>query len=150
MLLSLALLSLATLLSLTACSSRVDVTAPTPTAADRDRCAALVTALPDQVVQASRRTVSAPTLTAAWGDPPITLRCGVPKPPSLTAASECAEVDGVGWYAQRAARGYVFTTIGRPVFVELAVPSHYAPEAGALTDVADAVRRFDPVQQPCR
>lgn len=85
----------------------------------------------------------------AWGEPAIVLRCGVPKPAALTATSRCDEVDGVGWFAEQVPGGYRFTTIGRSVYVEVSVPSDYAPEANALVDLAPAVSRT-PVLTPCR
>jgi len=89
-------------------------------------------------------------LTAAWGDPPITLRCGVGAPPGLTPESECLEVNGVGWFSEDADGGTLYTTIGREVLVELGVPEDYAPEASALVDVAAAVSAHDPLLKPCR
>lgn len=112
-------------------------------------CRALVDALPKQVLDQGRRRVEPGTVSAAWGRPAIVLRCGVPQPATLTAASECLEVNGVGWYAEEAQGGYLFTTIGRPVFVELAVPTAYAPEAAALTDVAAAVTAHVRLDRPC-
>ena len=49
-------------------------------------------------------------------------RCGagVQQPPGLSHGSECFEVNGVGWFAEEAEGGYLFTTIGRPAFVEVA------------------------------
>ena len=34
-------------------------------------------------------------MAAAWGDPAVVLRCGVPKPDALKRTSACFEVDGV-------------------------------------------------------
>ena len=106
--------------------------------------------LPRKVLEQSRRRATPGRLGAAWGRPAITLRCGVPKPPGLKPTSACFEVNGVGWFAEEATGGYLFTTIGRPAFVEMAVPSKYAPEAGALVDVARAISAHDPVRQPCQ
>ena len=105
--------------------------------------------LPETVLDQPRRTVEPGVLSAAWGDPTITLRCGVEKPPGLGDASECFEVNGVGWFAEEAEGGFLFTTIGRPAYVQLGVPTEYAPEANALVDVAEAVRRRSPVDRPC-
>ena len=71
-----------------------------------------------------------------------------PKPPGLGPESECFEVNGVGWFAEEAQGGYLFTTIGRPAYVQVGVPTDYAPEANALVDIADAVTKL-PVDQPC-
>jgi hypothetical protein len=113
-------------------------------------CTALMPNLPGDVLDGKRRKVTPGRFVAAWGNPPISLRCGVDKPPGLTAASECLEVNGVGWYAEQAATGYLFTTIGRTAYVEVGVPSHYRPEANALVDLAAVVSAHDPLTQPCR
>jgi hypothetical protein len=105
--------------------------------------------LPAIVLDSKRRTVEPGRFTAAWGDPAITLRCGVDKPPKLTAASPCYEVNGVGWFAEEASGGYLFTTIGRATFIEVGVPSRYAPEANALVDLAATVSAHDRLLKPC-
>ena len=136
---------------LAACTGPVDVPDPGPGApATQDVCPALMAALPAVVEDGTRREVTAPALTAAWGDPPITLRCGVPAPPGLTPSSECLEVDGVGWFSEDVATGVLFTTIGRAAFVEVGVPAGYTPAVNPLVDLADAVTAHVPVQQPCR
>jgi hypothetical protein len=101
------------------------------------------------VLENERRKAVPGRFSATWGDPPITLRCGVEKPPKLTATSECFEVNGVGWFAEQTASGYLFTTIGRTTYVEVGVPSDYAPEANALVDLAAAVSEHDPSLKPC-
>ncbi|MDN5761127.1 MAG: DUF3515 domain-containing protein [Microlunatus sp.] len=130
------------------CSRTVAMTDPIPTDAVRRQCAAVMAALPATVLDQPRRRVEPGVLSAAWGSPTITLRCGVDEPPGLDATSECFEVNGVGWYAEQAEGGYLFTTIGRPVSVEVGVPDDYAPEANALVDVAEAVAKI-PVEQEC-
>lgn len=135
-------------LMLAGCSRTVTMTDPTPSPKVAAQCAEVMAALPDTVLDQQRRTVEPGQLSAAWGDPTITLKCGVDKPPGLGAASECFEVNGVGWFAEEAEGGYLFTSIGRPVYVQVGVPTRYAPEANALVDVAEAVKRI-PVEQPC-
>ncbi len=105
--------------------------------------------LPSSVLAENRRTVQPGAFSAAWGRPPIVLRCGVDKPAALQPSSQCFEVNGVGWLAEEADGGYLFTTIGRAAYVELAVPTEYAPEASALTAVAATITAHDPVVQPC-
>jgi hypothetical protein len=135
---------------LTACSGAVALTEPQPDAADRATCTNLLEALPDQVLESTRRPTQPGVLTRAWGDPPITLRCGVAAPPGLNPSSECLEVNGVGWFSEDAEGGVLFTTVGRAVFVEVGVPHAYAPEVGPLVDLAAAVSAHDPLVQPCR
>ena len=141
---------LAAALVLTAgCSRAVGVPDPLPSGAAAPACGALMADLPGTVLDQQRRRVEPGGNAAAWGKPAIVLRCGVPAPPGLTPGSACLEVNGVGWYAEDAQGGKIFTTIGRPAFVELAVPQHYAPESGALVDLAAAVTAHDPVTTPC-
>jgi hypothetical protein len=127
------------------------VSVPSPAPEVAAACEQLVKALPEKVLDAKRRpTEPASPLTAAYGDPPIEVTCGVAAPAGMAEAqSQCFEVNGVGWFAKEAPNGVIFTTIGRAVYLEVAVPSKYAPEANALTDVADAVHRFDKLITPC-
>jgi hypothetical protein len=122
---------------------------PAPSGADLSTCTQLMADLPGQVLDQDRRTAEPGVFSAAWGSPVISLRCGVTKPPTLNAASQCLEVNGVGWFAEEAQGGYLFTTIGRQTYVELAVPSEYAPESGALVDLAATVQQHDRLIKPC-
>lgn len=67
----------------------------------------------------------------------------------MTQSASCMEVNDVGWFAEQREPGYVFTTIGRAVNVELTVPSKYAPESNALVDIADAVKAHVPARSQC-
>ena len=111
-------------------------------------CAALLADLPKTVAGQPRRLV-VEKVAGAWGDPPIILRCGVEKPPSLKPTSRCHEVNGVGWLAERQSDGYLFTTIGRKHYASLEVPGDYQPAADALADVADVIARHLPVTRSC-
>jgi hypothetical protein len=129
--------------------AKIAVPSPGPEVADA--CAALIQAMPAKVLDAKRRKAEpASALTTAYGDPAIEVTCGV-KPPAgmATAQSQCFEVNGVGWYAQQVTNGYLFTTIGRQLYLEVAVPSKYAPEANALADVSDAVKAHNTLVTPC-
>src|SRR6185436_4853170 len=108
-------------------------------------------ALPEKVLDAKRRkTEPASPLTTAYGDPPIEVTCGVsPLAGMAEAQSQCFEVNGVGWFAKEVTNGWVFTTIGRALYFEVAVPSKYKPEANALTDVSDVVHRYNKLVTPC-
>lgn len=122
------------------------VTAPTPAASIRAVCDAVAAALPATVAGQERRTVSpSTTLTAAWGDPPVVLRCGVPAPAALTGSSQLYTVDGVDWFPEDLTEGTLFTTYGRRAYVEVAVPQAYAPEADVLTDLSAALAAADPL-----
>ncbi|HEY3556812.1 MAG TPA: DUF3515 domain-containing protein [Kribbella sp.] len=126
---------------------------PVPSAAPEvtAACTDLIKALPSKVLDAKRRkTTPESPLTTAYGDPPIEVTCGVAPPAGMAEAeSQCFEVNGVGWFAKQVKNGFIFTTIGRALYVEVAVPSKYAPEANALTDVADAVNQHNKLITPC-
>ncbi|TCC34309.1 DUF3515 domain-containing protein [Kribbella speibonae] len=127
------------------------VPVPSPAPEVAAACADLVKALPAKVLDAERRETSPKSpLTAAYGDPPIEMTCGVTPPAGMAEAqSQCFEVNGVGWFAKQVENGFIFTTIGRSLYFEVAVPAKYAPQANALTDVSDAVHRFDKLVTPC-
>lgn len=127
-------------------SVRVDAY-PTTKGSDLD-CAALLGDLPPTVAGQPRRLV-VDDLAGAWGDPSIIMRCGVEKPVALKPDSQCHDVNGVGWLAEKQPDGWLFTTIGRKHYISLDVPSDYEPAADALADVADLVRRHLPNVKPC-
>lgn len=85
----------------------------------------------------------------AWGAPAIILRCGIERPPALTATAECYPVDGVDWFAETIADGYSFTTIGREFYINVEVPDHYEPASDVLADLASTVKKHDPAVKPC-
>lgn len=137
-------LSVPGLAVLAGCSRDVAVTPPTPSPGAASVCDSLAAALPATVGGAARRTVvPATTATAAWGDPPVVLRCGVPAPAALSATSLLTTVDGVDWFAEQLTAGVLLTATGRSVLVQVAVPDAYEP-AAVLTDLAGAVRDTDP------
>ena len=121
------------------------MTPPAADASTRAVCARVTAALPQSVAGQDRRATTPQGPTAAWGDPPIVLRCGVPRPAALTPTSQLLTVDGVDWFAEPLTGGYLFTTYGREANVEVAVPAAYAPESGPLADLAAAVAASVPV-----
>jgi hypothetical protein len=109
-------------------------------------CADLVEALPEVVDDAVRRDVEPPTdAAAAWGHPPVILRCGVGEPVGVDPTLAVLEVGGVGWRSVPGSGGTFFYTAERAVVVEVAVPDDYAPEADVLVDLAEAVATTVPV-----
>jgi hypothetical protein len=138
--------------ALAGCSpGAVKIAVPSPAPEVADACTALMQAMPAKVLDAKRRKAEpASALTTAYGDPAIEVTCGVRPPAGMVQAqSQCFEVNGVGWYAQQVTNGYLFTTIGRKIYLEIAVPDKYAPEANALTDVSDAVKAHNTLITPC-
>ena len=106
-------------------------------------CGRLHHELPDSLDGRDRRdTEPASARTAAWGTPPVVLRCGVPRPEGLAADSELIEVEGVSWYLDEQFPPYVFTVVDRGTYVQVRVPRS-VPRAQAtapLVDLAEAVR----------
>lgn len=103
-------------------------------------CDDLARELPKRVEGQDRRTTTpVSAATAAWGDPPMVLRCGVPTPTTFTATASLLDVAGVSWFAEPLSAGVRFTTIGRVANVEFTVPDAYSPEAYPLIDLAGAI-----------
>jgi len=103
-------------------------------------CDELMGALPDVVDDAVRRDVEpAQPGVAAWGQPPIILRCGVGEPTGLDPTLAVLDVSGVGWRSLDGEGGTFFYTDDRVAVVEVAIPNDYAPEAEVLVDLAQAV-----------
>lgn len=121
-------------------------------ASAQNQCAKLTAAVPQTVDNVKRRgTAPDSPLTAAWGDPPITLRCGVPEPDMLRPGTKTynptadeAYINGVAWLIEKTGDGYRFTAAQRAVYVEVDVPSAYSPETNPLTDLSAAVVKAIP------
>lgn len=144
---------IAVVLALTGCSGDVEVAVPQVSGTLQQGCTALVAALPNTVDGQERRDTTPPSgLTAAWGDPPILLTCGVATPPIASDGAPCYEVNGVGWYAdeQPGNDTVVFTTVGRAFNVEVTVGSEHAPQADALVDLAAPIKQHNRQLKPCR
>ena len=139
---------LASVLTLTGCSSAAEVAAPTPAGPAAAACRALAGVLPQQVAdQPRRRTLPPSPFTAAWGDPAITLRCGVGLPASYAPTAVCTSIDGVDWLPGANGRSGPYTAVGRAAFVAVEVPAGYDPAQAivALTDLSPAVAAAVPV-----
>ena len=117
------------------------MSAPSASPVAAAACTRMAAALPDEVRGQSRRTVE-PTSdrTAAWGDPPIVLTCGVPRPPQLQPETTLLTVDGVDWFVQPLTRGTRFTSTGPVAYVQVEVPEDYTSASDALVDLNAAVR----------
>jgi hypothetical protein len=135
------------------------VEAPALNGAHARSCRALVDALPSKVAGLPRVDADVGKGSgAAWGDPAIELRCGVPRPAGLTPTSQCEVVNGVGWYIpqeQQTGRNagrptdITMTTVGRSEYVEVRVPADYWPPAETMVDLAPALKRTIRDVRPC-
>lgn len=135
-------------LSVTGCTTAVEVADPAIAGQDAAVCGPLLAALPAEVLgSVARETTS--QWARAWGDPPITVICGGPEPAGLTATSQCLEVSGVGWWEQAGDRGTVWTTIGRAAVVTLGVPSEYGDPVSALAQISPTIAEHNAEVRPC-
>jgi hypothetical protein len=127
-------------------SVAVPVPNPEPTGSAAAVCSALDDALPSSVLdQVRRRTEPESAFTSAYGNPPITVRCGVGIPTALTATSLLATINDIDWLPEQRSAGYVFTTVGRVVNVEVAVPDVFAPETDVLVDLSPSIEANIPL-----
>ena len=123
---------------LAGCGRQVSVAPPESQAPD---CAAVQ--LPETVDGAGARP-TAETGTAAWGEPPITWRCGVARPSALQPTSPLIDVGGIGWLPIEGQGGSAFIAVDwptkeRPVYVEVIVPDAYASPGNVLADLSPAL-----------
>jgi hypothetical protein len=99
--------------------------------------------LPATVSGAGLRPTTEPG-TAAWGEPPVTYRCGVSRPTALTSTSRLLDVSGVGWLPLEGVGGAGFIAVtwpstSDPVYVEVLVPEAYSAPADVLIDISAAL-----------
>jgi hypothetical protein len=129
-----------------------DPAVPHPSGEAAAACRALHDRLPEQLAGRQRVALGEDSpYTAAWGDPAVVLRCGVPRPDVLTPGSEhynpyeqTVEVDGVSWVVAQEDDGYRLTTSGRTAFVEVRVPEEAGQPTAPLDDLAKPVRTAVP------
>jgi hypothetical protein len=124
------------------------------TGAARTACEALVRALPSHVADQKQRRTTGSKLGAAWGDPPIVLRCGVGRPADYDPVTGCQTVNGLDWYVPEKGMNdqsvdVVMTTIGRDPSVQVQLPAQYRPPATAMVDLAPAIKAHTRRTTPC-
>ena len=133
-------------LALTACGgggglSAVEVPVPVSSGAIGAICRAIEPTLPKQIDGMDRRKTSPRTdRTAAWGEPPVIMRCGVERPQALKRTSQLNTVNGVDWLVEERDGGHVFTSINRAAYIEITVPAGHDPQVGPLVDIAPSMQ----------
>ena len=117
-------------------------------------CARLVAALPAELTSDPHPlpklplAAPAPAGTAAWAgaerDRPVVLRCGLPRPPELTATSALVVINGVSWLTLSEPDRDTFIAVDRPVYLALTVPRGLG--TGPVQTVSDTVRGVLPAR----
>ena len=130
---------------LAGCSTGAPAAAPSATTA---ACTAALARLPSRVLDRARSALDVAG-AAAWGDPQIVLRCGLPEPGPTSL--DCLSVDDVDWVVDLRADPLVFTTFGRAPAVEVRVPTSYGRQnaSAALADLADVARALPKTAHRC-
>jgi Protein of unknown function (DUF3515) len=103
----------------------VDVPVPAASAAAVvAACTALTAALPEELDKGVRRraVTGDASRTAAWGDPAVTLQCGVPLPDQTATP---IVIDGLPFVTDKGAGHVLWTTADRAVNVTLDLPTSY-------------------------
>jgi uncharacterized protein DUF3515 len=124
------------------------VSAPAASSAE---CARLLAALPGnldggELGALERRQLNAPVPAgvAGWGEPPVVLRCGLDRPPDLTATSRLMSVSGVQ-FLEIPSRGMsTWVAVDRSVYVAVSLPPNSG--SGPLQQIATTISRAQPRQ----
>jgi len=135
--------------ALSGCSSDGAGTAvsPAPRASD-PACAQALAALPATVL-GQARTPLAVGGAAAWGEPAIVLRCGLPElGPTRTG---CQTVDDIDWVVDVSADPATITTYGRSPALEVRIPRSYGQTSAsdAAVDLAAVARALPRTARAC-
>lgn len=121
------------------CSSAVEVGVPGE--ADHGACAAASAHWPEQVNElSSTGTDPSDPAVAAWGEPAIIARCGMP--PLGPTENQCVVVDGVDWVAEELDDGTRLTSFGRDPAIEVIVPEEHGPAPLLLPVFTEAVQEL--------
>jgi len=108
-------------------------------------CARLVAALPAGMGTLHRRPVTgAGGRAAAWGDPPVVLRCGTSAPAGNAPLGQVITLDGVDYDPQPSDAGVTWRLVGRRVPVEIFVPKVYDGQGSLVIAASGAIAAADP------
>ena len=124
----------------------LDVPPVTPEA--EASCPALMSALPLELAgEPSRRVQSDSPYAYAWGDPAITLICGIDRPAGFVVGVSAIQINGVQWYVDTSdPDATVWTTVDRPVYVQITLPPEVdsAPVTALTPQIAAALPFREP------
>jgi hypothetical protein len=111
-------------------------------------CRSLMAALPDKLGDLARRaTVGDASASAAWGDPAVILRCGLPDPDGLDCSAALNGVDGVYWWQQSAPGFTTYLAVDRSVRIALTVPD--GSGTGPIQSASQVIGSVLPHREPC-
>ena len=116
-------------------------------------CTSLMAALPDPLGQLARRQLvqgDDPLLAgvAAWGEPAVVLRCGLPTPAELTCSAPVQVVGGVAWLPLYGDDGSItYLAADRAVRVALTVPQ--GTSTGPWQQMSQLIGSTLPVREIC-
>ena len=121
---------------------------PSPSAGIEKGCVRFSAALPrsldvGEVVAKRRRTDPADLRLAAYGDPPIVLRCGAPNDPTYKAGQPVLTIEGVQWFAHERKDDVVFSLPKAFVNIEVTMPRAY--DAQLLALLSDPAKAAQPL-----
>ncbi|MCH8612939.1 DUF3515 family protein [Arsenicicoccus dermatophilus] len=113
-------------------------------------CARVAARWPDVVAGLTRRDDlrGGARAAAAWGEPAVIARCGVPALAPTT--DQCVSADGVDWVVRDLSDGQRLTSYGTDPAVEVLVPRRYAPAPLRVGAFAPAVRTLPGNGHRCR
>lgn len=102
-----------------------------------------------QDVSGHERTATSPEgpWVAAYGDPAIIARCGLPALEPTTL--DCVNVDGVDWIMREFSDGVALSTYGTDPALEVLVPDTYGPGALMLPAFTEAAQSLPQTEQHC-
>lgn len=115
-------------------------------------CPALMSTLPLELLgEQSRRVASDSPFAYAWSEPSVVLICGVDRPAEWVVGTPTIQINGVQWYVDTSdEERTVWTTVDRPVYVEVSVPAGVdsAPVTALTVKIATALPYQDPTPAP--
>ncbi|MDQ4012052.1 MAG: DUF3515 domain-containing protein [Actinomycetota bacterium] len=129
---------------------------PAP-AADSADCRRLLAALPDKLDAGEQGTLqrrrlasptpsgAAPAGAAAWGEPPVVLRCGLDRPTALTATSRLLMISEVQFLKLPNPDTSTWVAVDRPVYIVVDLPpiTGSGPLQQVATVIADILPQRD-------
>lgn len=134
-------LALVAAVALVGCARPVEVPPPTPDDRTAAVCSAFAAELPADLPTIGARREATPDspFTAAYGDPPVAVRCGVADPPSLSPTSLLVTIDDLDWLPEELTAGWRLTSVGRAANVEITVPGEQGLAPAVASDLGPVV-----------